>query len=290
MIDLNTVKVLYKYRTFESKFDRRLLWLNELFFAKKHMLNDPFDLGLEPDYSQTTKDQWCKVALRSINSNQVLSDNQRVKLLKEEIIKIDNGTSDLQKNHKEAIFGNARNENKEFKEGKINKMCILSLVADNPTNSLMWAHYSSSHQGFCIGYNATELFNYLTTLKDQHEFTQLAVKYKDYYPKVNPLTSTEFYLDLLYTKSIEWDYEDEVRIINETTHPNHNNGFAIYYPNKLVRDITLGLYCSEENRNMVVNRINEMNSLHNLSIKLYQITKEDYSYEFKRKDISELLS
>lgn len=70
---------------------------------------------------------------------------------------------------------------------------------------LMWSHYSDSHRGVCLGYDSSE-----------HPFTQaLPVQYSKLRPFVDPTVHTRIeMLDRsLYTKSSDWAYEKEWRLV-----------------------------------------------------------------------------
>jgi hypothetical protein len=77
---------------------------------------------------------------------------------------------------------------------------VLSLSA-NCTNILMWSHYCMNHTGFVLGFDT------------QHEFFGRSVSpvtYSHTRPRINPFEAKHSG-DLFYTKSVDWEYEQEYR-------------------------------------------------------------------------------
>ncbi|WP_298940914.1 DUF2971 domain-containing protein [uncultured Psychromonas sp.] len=117
-----------------------------------------------------------------------------------------------------------------FKNHFSHNYAVLSLTR-NPLNSLMWAHYGDSHKGIVIGIDI-ELAN--LTSSDEFiipaqlgEITYVSTKNKDLnrIPSIDKLneikeSDLKFKSDIksylkqafLY-KSLEWGYEEEVRVI-----------------------------------------------------------------------------
>lgn len=69
-------------------------------------------------------------------------------------------------------------------------------------NSLMWAHYANKHTGFCVGYKKEDIQNIST------EFQKVT------YSAQPPNIKTK---SLLFTKSKEWEYENEWRATYKLT-------------------------------------------------------------------------
>ena len=77
--------------------------------------------------------------------------------------------------------------------------------------NLLWANYTDSHKGVCLKFDILkdpEYFQYpqkITYVSEYPSFTILS--------EPNELTKV-----LLFTKSIDWQYEDEIRIVKPNTH------------------------------------------------------------------------
>lgn len=152
------------------------------------------------------------------------------------------------------------------------KLGIYSL-AKTYSNELLWAHYSNSHRGFCIEYEIEKLeSNYLVP----KEVNRLPVEYKQ-----NPQTLT--YGDfkeisnlkkLFGTKSKEWRYEEEIRLIFDTSGPKA-------YHTSALTGIYFGAETLEEHRDYIIS------SLEDKDVKFYEIFRKTNSYKLNRRLIAE---
>lgn len=143
---------------------------------------------------------------------------------------------------------------------------VLSLTRQ-PLNALMWSHYADSHKGMVIGFDAekagfidiesnvipasygeiiytktkpTNVFSIPSDL-DLKSIGENSSKFED--------KSYEFYKSAFLYKSVEWAYEEEVRVVKNIKCPNTPSGFReSTYTNAAGtwRDIKIGkrmLYC-----------------------------------------------
>jgi hypothetical protein len=82
-------------------------------------------------------------------------------------------------------------------------------LTPNPCSSLMWSHYGEGHRGICLEF---QLDN--PVFKGAWE-----VSYAEGYPKWAPHKALDYAMDMILTKSDEWAYEKEFRIIASNTYP-----------------------------------------------------------------------
>jgi hypothetical protein len=101
---------------------------------------------------------------------------------------------------------------------------VLSL-SETPTSPLMWSHYADGGRGFLIEFDGQN--NWFWAQREERDsFRHLRqVKYIERVP--------EYFLNLpeevtLYTKSIEWGYEKEWRIIRNFNEAATKNGIDAY--------------------------------------------------------------
>jgi hypothetical protein len=87
------------------------------------------------------------------------------------------------------------------------KFGVCSFGGD-PRSNLMWSHYASNHEGFCLQFEVA---------KDLNAFGRLVrVDYGTQYPVINWLFEQEFYKGVgatLERKHKQWKYEREIRLI-----------------------------------------------------------------------------
>lgn len=115
-------------------------------------------------------------------------------------------------------------------------------------SSLMWAHYTNSHQGFCVKYSFPSDF-VMNNDHQQMTFTRIGnMNYKSNldFTQADHLTV----MDALFLKDKVWEYETEVRIIHYD--PNVTENFKLMQlPEGCIREIYLGMKCSKENEKLM---------------------------------------
>jgi hypothetical protein len=77
------------------------------------------------------------------------------------------------------------------------------------SNNLMWSHYANEHSGCCIGFSVQHL------LQLNADFIG-KVSYSQQRPQIatDQLPDDEIFATLFFTKSLDWAYEDEYRIVS----------------------------------------------------------------------------
>lgn len=135
-------------------------------------------------------------------------------------------------------------------------------------NSTMWSHYAQNHKGFCIRYKfskdmikrrydgtTTHWFLKKVIYKKDNETVDLAIKRTD--------------TNLLFaTKSNQWKYENEIRLISYD--PNNENDFSqiALDPESCIEAIYFGYRCSESDITLIKKILAEQKG-----IKYYKIEK-----------------
>lgn len=148
-----------------------------------------------------------------------------------------------------------------------NYFVILSLTKKN-NNGLMWAHYADSHKGYVIGFDSENSFfqpgngKAIDGLRDVIYSSDRAIVPRT---GLNPLSRDELALfneQFFFTKSSDWGYEEEVRIL---AHPaaadDSSKEFAGYkvclfnFPRDSVREIILGCKMQSDMRDKLVENV-----------------------------------
>lgn len=210
---------LYKYYTF-NKHTEKIFTHNEIYFPTPNKFNDPFDSKISLSY-EGTKKEWKEFLL------QVYERRKPDLTIEQRFAEIDRV---MKKNQYKNIPDNISHSYVE----KIGVFCL----SEKKDHILMWSHYSASHTGFCLEFDAAaEFFG-----------RSQKIVYKSNYPKVNYLKSTqqEQTETCLLTKAIFWKYEQEWRVID------HDKGPGIkYFPSELLTGVVIGCRITEENRKKV---------------------------------------
>lgn len=91
----------------------------------------------------------------------------------------------------------------------------ISCLSESYDSLLMWAHYANNHSGICVEYELMEI-------NKQLGFSPVPVIYSDervYFRSINQNTveadSISVFIESLTSKSTEWSYEKEWRIIRD---------------------------------------------------------------------------
>ena len=121
-------------------------------------------------------------------------------------------------------------------EKTLHKLAICSF-SENATNILMWGHYASKHTGCVIGFD-------LEGLNQLYPGGLFNVLYsKDRIPLPMNRNDVRETANLsVRTKSIDWKYEQEWRLIMPISVLNTNNGVLVCsFPPGIIREIILGV-------------------------------------------------
>lgn len=115
-------------------------------------------------------------------------------------------------------------------------------------NQLLWAHYAEKHTGFCIRYDVEKLLSYIP----EHYIRDIT--YDD-----TPLNMIDICLepeqkqsivDIIYTKSKDWGYENEYRIMldKDVAQNREDSTRTIPHGDDAVDCIFFGLKAKEEDK------------------------------------------
>ncbi len=128
---------------------------------------------------------------------------------------------------------------------------VLSLSETN-NNELMWAHYANSHNGYVIGFDSENPF-FKPTKSDPKVCGELMnVQYTDVAPivYVDP-GKFDIPKELFFTKTLQWSYEREWRMIKMLTAADEVIDEKIHLfqvPIDSVKEVIFGMKVSEPKR------------------------------------------
>ena len=190
-------RFIYKYFPLNNDCYNSIL-KNYLWFSDPLTFNDPYDCNLSFNMDFTAEDfRNYLIFKREYYESIGISDYSKVDIQK----KVTEFETTPQK-----IKTFIDSENKKWIRDNYGVTCFSA----NYDNILMWSHYSDKHKGICIGFDLIQDF----------EFFKYAynVKYPEVYPTVNLIKDrmdrkTSLIQFQLATKSLDWQYENEVRLI-----------------------------------------------------------------------------
>lgn len=171
--------ILCKYYR-NNAFLKNALTNNEIYFASLTDLNDPFESLFAYDQDQKIIDFVSK------NAN----DETRIKFTSEAEIKF----------VRTLLLSDAK--------ARLSQFGIACFTID-PTHQLMWSHYAQNYQGVCLMFSLYHDVKYFEPID--------RISYQETLPKIkNPGDEKLFFeelIDILFTKSSEWKYEREYRLM-----------------------------------------------------------------------------
>ena len=248
------ISSLYKYRSLSemnSEYVERIFTHNEVYFSKPLDFNDPFDC--RPKFSIKATEDQIKTYLTDRLSKYCpdLSRQQRRaetrKLIKSKRFSDRELLRDLENHHRKKVLENT------------GVFCLSEI----PDHILMWSHYSNSHTGICIEFEATSHTQFFGLAQKVH--------YQIEYPIVNIINDSQEELlnKALLTKAKFWKYEEEWRIIGQDNPP------GVYtFPNGLLKGVILGARISKDEKEKVLSWVNTME----FRPSICQAELKDYEY------------
>jgi hypothetical protein len=213
--------LLYKFQPVPTpKHHKAIFTTHQLWFPSPLKFNDPFDRRNRPSFN-VTEDQALQYFATYLVERGVSPEDAIAKALV------------LVANKEHRPTPERIEEAYQAQLATLATMGVYCLSADR-ASLLMWAHYSDCHKGFCLGFTTTH-----KPFAKAKEIT---------YARKLPVASfvvdpqDEFIKKMLLTKSREWSYEKEWRIIDDET-----PGLVQYQADSLVEAI-FGLEMKESDK------------------------------------------
>jgi len=177
---------IYKYTDIKSL--KLILENSTLKFSKPSEFNDPFDCNLTIDTNNSKEEIDTYISMIRISKN--LNEKQVAEL----------GRKYFDPDELFAIT------NKSI--GEATESFGVTCFSKTHDNLVMWAHYADKHKGVCLKFDI---------LADAEFFmTPFPVIYKKEYPIYNYIRNRDgLGKFLLETKSVDWKYENEIRVMKK---------------------------------------------------------------------------
>lgn len=244
---------LYKYYS-DTKLNFETIKNNSMWYSAPCNFNDIFDCNISIDDEKIFNN-----ALNLFpNKRGVRTGSPMWKKLKEEI---NRGLYML-----ETQFNELRNTTG------------ISCFSEREDSLLMWAHYANNHRGICVEYN-------LLNVNKELGFTAVPIIYSNDRTCFDSIESYgekdiwEFFIESLTSKSMEWNYEKEWRIIRDQvacgSQWDVNKKGALL---KMIRPDSIILGCAT---NLEFEK-EIMRYCDDNKIKLYKMKKDQYEYKLNK--------
>lgn len=259
---------LYHYQSFKPLVRLAYIFTGKgLYFSRPRDFNDPWDCrpcfsksGLDDhdEYEHTV--QWFARLGRSHNTT--LSEEEHLR-----------NEQELRTNRKflERMIDEVTNEMVDA----IQDQYRVYSLSTHPDSTLMWSHYADSCRGICLEFSVhNELF-----------CGALPVEYHDSYQLFSVIaTDGDANIRPLLTKSSDWNYEDEFRLIASappSVFPNvltTKNGF-LPIPAGALQSVIMGANMPSADRGVVRRLVKK--SEWNVALKVANLVPDRYKFEIE---------
>lgn len=164
--------------------------------------NDPFEL--HPKLNITFSDKFLNKLRNSFASKRYLKGDLLVHL------------QVMWERRKRHIinFVNSPESEEGLKNDLSSKFCLLCL-SSHPDNLLMWGHYADKHKGLVIGFDSEHLWPKLQIHEVKYHSDRKRPICLGSYDDDGKLSYAEDVTLALRTKAVDWQYENEFRILIE---------------------------------------------------------------------------
>ena len=268
MNEIKIPKIIYKYRTWNNLFHKKVLTENQLYTPTPKELNDPFDCKISYDYS-----------LLEGEENTAAFVDHAINRFGTKLVERGYDIEELRKKYNQRLLKDLMGEQKLYDDFRDQKRDVHQGVisfSECWDNILMWSHYSEDHKGFCVGFDTEKLIQ----MKYYHNGGY--VQYTNTYPQVSPLDD-EMYKNLhymLFHKSSDWSYELEYRLTKlfgiHSDPVEFHKQKLLTFENEIVSEVILGLKISAENKKQIVKICLEKR------ISVFQIERVPYMFKLKK--------
>ncbi|MBT9455042.1 MAG: DUF2971 domain-containing protein [Burkholderiaceae bacterium] len=254
----------YKYRSMADpgviKWVERIVCHNELYFAAAKTFNDPFDL--RPVFSlEAPKATQVKEYERLSKKYEPSLNREQRRAQAKQVVK-DSLSRENIKATEEAI----QTEHARVITEDVGVYCVSAKRDD----ILMWSHYADYHKGICLEFDGeAKLMGHAQRVQYSHKRVPIKA-YSD--PQDESMTKA------LLTKSLQWSYEEEWRLINYNKGP----GSVQFRPENLT-GIVLGALASAGTVALIKQWAKVR--LHPLDIYQASLSKTDYALDIKKRKI-----
>ena len=149
----------------------------------------------------------------------------------------------------------------EIREASFSKIGVCCFSKNN-TDLLMWSHYADFHKGFCLEFDSN-----ISPFSRYFEVT-----YESEFPDINSdllfEDNNDFIEKLLSFKSIDWRYEEELRILHKESNKSY------FYPAKALKAIYFGLNTDESDIEIICSLIKSKNP----DVRFFRMRKKDITF------------
>ena len=234
---------------------------NYLWFSNPENFNDPYDCNMDFDFENTYEE--LETFFSEINN---LPEYKSLKKSENDLkIQIAECVNNPE------LLGKRYRDQRMIEVEKIGVCCF----SESDQKLLMWSHYADKHKGVCLSFDINEDIQ----LFSSHPY---AVEYPPRYPTINAIRERGLFKLRHFafaTKSLEWFYEQEVRIIRDDRFPPYRG--KVEFNKKALKTIKFGYKSSIADRLKTVNILYTAGDYQHVRFYLAKLKKLDFGIEYE---------
>ncbi len=255
--------LVYKYRTWEQDFHKKIITERIAWFAHPHTLNDPYDV--RPPYKFIADNiNWDEYKAKLYRIGREVNPGMPEEQLAIEVegrfaMAQADPVGNFHKNRGEYI-----NDPAHYEQIGVFSCCTSGV------NEPMWAHYGNNHNGFAIGFNTVALAEALNCTAGYVNYDDTPI---DYYILGDNVAAIE---KEIFQKSTRWTSEEEFRFITSTVGILRER--ASTFPPEAVTEILFGASTSKA----VQDEIIAAAAITLPGVSFYQVIRQQDAYGFQK--------
>ena len=274
----------FKYYTAESA--KKTLLKTRLKWSSPKLFNDPFDNQFNFQFEEPTESvtrEQTEEFLRIISSNEPIRDGQFGARISQKLRMLQqifsNNQHDFSDEEREYIsqglvegMGNLISKETKYNQEIHEILSDTSIFCMSETNDniLMWSHYTDNHTGAVIEFHAQ--------LEDSAFLVAQRVRYESTIPvftleMVKERRTDELFEMITLTKSTDWEYEKEWRIV-AAMRDKSKDYEILPFPPEEVAAIYFGCRATDECKREIIEIVNDKYP----DVKIYQARKHEREF------------
>ncbi len=294
--------VVYKYTSHRSA--ELIIRNRSLRFGRPTEMNDPFDAYIDDLFDRSLKEQHRDAALTIVDmiENDPAALSCRLGLPLEEVAAVSSmmraGTQKQRDECLALVASPAFEEScpqlkAELDVLEVRRTALIAQFRDSgifcatrrKDNLLMWAHYAEQHRGVVFGFKPDSAVDSFLCLLEPVSYSTVR---PSFYDPVDPLKGARpkpedmraFNRYLTATKSPEWSYEEELRLVVPSFVPRGQSAtFLPFHPHELV-ELYLGHRFDVGCRGEMISAAQSLNK--DVAIFQIKLAKDAYALTFDR--------
>lgn len=271
-------KYFYKYKGVSNRelLDKNInnILNNEFYAASKEQLNDPNEFYIDDRTIQRYIDdtQLFTTGLETLyrvtkEMNRVTKEMNKTFADSSEDTFLNEMEKEIPRMKEEGLSASKSLGKSKHKFFLDNHQTGVFSLTDRHDNELMWAHYAESHKGFAIQYYHKAIVNEKGFFRV--EYRNIPPILKNIIDKVEYLSAQDMLKEILGVKSESWRYENEVRIVLETS------GNKSFDAEKAISGIYFGANIDDETEEYIYKK------LQGLDLSFYKMAPKQGSYKLE---------